>query len=79
MRLVHHKNKKIIMITLSFDFYAASYAGINGHPEAVMRDLGYTVLAFKGMPIANCVYMGVDKIIEPLPSYLTVSDFKLSQ
>jgi hypothetical protein len=65
------------MITLRFDLIAAYKAGYNEHPQKVMGKLGYKVKSFEGVPIADCVFMEVDQVINPLPEFLEVSEHKI--
>lgn len=63
-------------IVLKYCLRTAYEGGKTDHPQKVMRDLGYIVTRFEGVPIGDCVFMQVDKIIEPLPDYLTLSDWE---
>lgn len=65
------------MIVIRYDLRTANDNGVTVHPQKQMKLLGYNVMAFEGFPIADCVFMGVDKIIEPLPPYLELSDHKI--
>ena len=62
-------------ITLKYDLQGACEAGHPEHPQTVMEQLGYKVLAFEGHPIFDCVVMEVESIIEPLPNFLSLTDF----
>lgn len=63
-------------IVLRYDLRTADESGNPEHPQIVMKRLGYNVLKFRGEPIGDCVFMEVDKKIEPLPEFLTVSNYK---
>lgn len=47
------------------------------HPQRQMEKLGCKVLAYEGMPIADCIFMEVDKLPNPMPKYVEVSEFKI--
>ncbi|OWP84212.1 hypothetical protein BWK59_06370 [Flavobacterium davisii] len=59
-------------IALRYDLIEAYNAGIKIHPQLQMKELGYTVLDFEGVPIADCAIIKVERIITPLPKYLTI-------
>jgi hypothetical protein len=65
------------MITLRYDWQSADKMGYKGHPQKVMQQLGYKVLAYEAVGIADCSFMEVEEVIEPLPEFLKVSDYKL--
>lgn len=58
-----------------FDMYSAYNMGVSGHPQQVMKDLGYTVLAGVAQSICDQWWFTVDKIIEPLPPYLSEMEY----
>jgi hypothetical protein len=58
------------MYSLQYDLRTAYEMGYTEHPQIVMQKLGYDVLVFEAVEIADCVLMGVDKLIEPLPRFL---------
>lgn len=59
------------MITLRYDLITAFNQGVLQHPQLQMKDLGYEVLSFEGVPIGDCAIMEVKELIEPLEKYLT--------
>ena len=66
------------MVTLKYDLRTAYESGVTEHPQKEMKKLGYEVLAFEGVPIADAVFMEVVEVIEPLPKYLEVSKFEIT-
>ena len=47
-------------------------SGATKHPMKVMRELGYEIIDYEGVPIADCAIIQVKEIIEPLETYLTL-------
>lgn len=64
------------MKVLKFDLRDAYENGVTEHPQHVMKDLGYKVTKMRGEPMGDCVFFEVENIIEPLPVYLTESNYK---
>lgn len=60
------------MPTLRFDIRTAYESGATEHPMKVMRELGYEIIDYEGVPIADCAIIQVKEIIEPLEKYLTL-------
>ena len=58
-------------IEVRFDLREAYESGATEHPIKIMRDLGYIVINYEGIPIADCAIIEVEKLIEPLEKYLT--------
>lgn len=62
---------------LRYDLRTAYESGATEHPQAVMRQLGYTVTKFEGVPIGDCAILEVSKLITPLEDYLTeIEDYE---
>jgi hypothetical protein len=58
------------MTKIRFDLIGAYKAGINTHPQSHVESLGMKVLSFEGVPIADCVIMEVENIVDNLPMYI---------
>lgn len=63
--------------TIRYNVTGASKSGVTLHPQEDAKRLGMKVLAFEGVPIADCVFMEVENLPEQLPPYIEVSDFKI--
>ncbi|WP_395049420.1 hypothetical protein [Flavobacterium sp.] len=50
---------------------SAYESGATDHPMKVMRELGYKIIDYEGIPIGDCAIIEVEKLIEPLEKYLT--------
>lgn len=46
-------------------------SGATEHPMKVMRELGYEIIDYEGIPIGDCAIIEVKELILPLPKYLT--------
>lgn len=64
------------MIHLRFDMIAAHYAGVEGHPQKVMRDLGITYIHATPHSIADQWWFWGCSVEEntPLPEHLSHLD-----
>lgn len=60
------------MDKIRYDLRTAFENGYENHPKKVMKDLGYIVKSFEGIPIGDCAIMEVEKTIYPLEKFLTV-------
>jgi len=66
------------MITIRYDWQSAYNAGVlNVHPQKDMQDLGCKTGKYEAIGIASCSFIEVDKLPDPLPNYITVSNFKI--
>lgn len=65
------------MKTVRYDMRSAYESGATEHPMKVMRSLGYEIIDYEGIPIGDCAIIEVEKLIEPLPNYLTEIKEKL--
>jgi len=59
---------------IRYDLRTAFENGYENHPQKVMKELGYVVKSFEGIPIGDCVIMEVERIKYPLEKFLTVID-----
>lgn len=50
---------------------SAYESGATKHPMIVMRELGYKIIEYEGVPIGDCAIIQVEELIEPLEKYLT--------
>lgn len=41
------------------------------HPQLDMKERGYNILWGEAFPIADCWIFDVEKVIDPLPSYIS--------
>jgi len=64
------------METIRFDLRDAQTNGFGDHPQRVMNQLGSKVLKYEGIEIADCIMMQVDKLPEPIPVFIRLSDYK---
>lgn len=55
---------------IKYNLIGANKANIKTHPQCKVEELGMQVLRFEGVPIAYCVFMEVDEIIDDLPEYI---------
>lgn len=60
------------MIELRFDLITAYNCEVKEHPQKVMKELGYDLIKSEPVPIGDCWIFTVEKVIEPLPKYLTI-------
>jgi hypothetical protein len=65
------------MPTLRYDMITAYQNGYPEHPQKVMKELGYEVTAYEGVPIGDCAMIEVKEIKDPLPSFLSITDFEI--
>ena len=56
---------------LRYDCWEADMNGVHGHPQKVMKELGYKVIACVPQSIAEQWWFTVEEFIEPLPCYLS--------
>jgi hypothetical protein len=67
------------MKVLRYDWIGAHREGYTGHPQNVMQSLGYKVLQYEAVGIADCSMICVEDIIYPLPHFLQVVDYPFSK
>ena len=60
------------MPELRFDMRTAYESGAKEHPMKVMSELGYEIIDYEGIPIADCAIIKVKEVIYPLEIYLTL-------
>lgn len=48
--------------------------GVNGHPQKVMKELGYNIVRSMPFPIADCWIFRVSNHVDPIEPYLTRLD-----
>ena len=61
---------------LRFDWIGAFKAGKPQDAILLLKELGHTVLNITHEPIGDCSFCEVLEIIEPLPDYFNVSDYR---
>mgnify|MGYP003110037501 CR=1 FL=1 len=57
---------------IRYDLHSAYEAGHTEHPQKEMKKLGFEVLSFEGVPIADCAIMEIMPTSNDLPSFLEV-------
>lgn len=67
------------MVTLEYSFITSFMEGVKGHPQQILKDLGYNVLDYAANPLADFALLEVEKIIGPLPKFLKITEANLSQ
>lgn len=60
---------------LRYDLRGASEAGVKGHPQKVMKELGYKVIDCVPQSVSDSWWFTVEEFIEPLPCYLTKMEY----
>jgi hypothetical protein len=66
------------MPVIKYNLIGAVKANIIVHPQKDVENRGMEVLAYEGIPIADCIFMKVD-IITELPSYIERSNWKFNK
>lgn len=64
-------------ITIRYDWITAYQCGISMHPQINMKNLGCKVFAYEDIGIADCSFIEIDKLPNPLPKYIKLSNFKI--
>ena len=62
--------------TVRYDLIDADKGGIKSHPQKVMELLGYEVVNYEGGAIGDCVFIKVKGEINPMPKFLSSSDYE---
>ena len=64
-------------ITIRYDWITAYQNGIKIHPQMDIKNLGCKVFAYEAIGIGDCSFMEIDKLPNPLPKYIRLSDHKI--
>jgi hypothetical protein len=64
------------MKTIRYDLRDAYDLGYKEHPQKVMQSFGIKISKYEGISIADCIMMEVDKVPEPLPKFIELSNYK---
>lgn len=67
------------MVTLRYSWIGAYEHGIRKSPLEDLKDMGYEVLWWEAMGIADCTFVKVKEIIGELPPYLEESNFEFTR
>ena len=70
--------KSIVKASKANNVVRVNVISIEGHPIEAVESIGMKVLLCEYVPIADCAFMLVDKIIEPIPNFITKSNYKLT-
>ncbi len=62
-------------VTIRYDLRGAHEAGWQGHPSTVIEALGLTILKWSSEPIADAIFMQVDKLPIPKPGFIKLSSY----
>ena len=56
-----------------YDLMGATFVGVNMHPQKDMERLGFHIINWHGVTIADCILVQVDNAegIKELPEYIT--------
>ena len=65
------------MKVIRFDWQSAYMAGVKGHPQTVVKEMGVNVLAYEACGIGGCSFMEVDKLPDPMPTFIEESEYQL--
>ena len=63
------------MKVVKYSLYGAYYDKVQKEPLEDMLSMGYEIIQYKGISLANAIFYQVKEIIYPLPSYLSKSDW----
>lgn len=64
-------------ITVRYDWITAYKCGITDHPQIDIKNLGCKVFAYEAVGMGDCSFMEIDKLPEPCPDYIKLSNFKI--
>lgn len=62
--------------TVRFDLIGAYKQGHKEHPQRVMEKIGFKIIKFQGIPIADCAMMQVVGNPDLFPEFVEIVDFK---
>jgi hypothetical protein len=65
-------------MVIKYEWITADKLGYKDHPQKVMKDLGCKVTKYEAVGIADCSFMEVDRLPNPLPEFVSVSDFEFT-
>lgn len=66
-------------MTLRFDMRTAQEMGFTNPVKEIMKELGFTILKYEGVPMADCVMFEVEETDVSLPEFLTPVDYKIEK
>lgn len=67
------------MNIVRYSLQGADMAGAKEHPRKVMNSLGVKILKWEVVPVADAIFMELDKMPKPLPNYLTPVYWKFTK
>ena len=62
------------MIVLKYDLIEAYNSGIKDHPSLDVEKRGMIIINFESCPIADCIFITVEKVEKELPNYITLTN-----